>query len=508
MLLFVVCVVSLISWSNRQFRYSVNPTGPENRPTSMQPSISTSIAASMVRSHSASEAHSGGSGGDTFWRPQSASQQQSSTRPAVTDNFDATLPPRLKPSSAALAAPATAATQNVAPAQHYAVKRIGVCSGHSSYVTHVDFSRDSTLLRSSDGANEVLFWGVPDCVQNPRTISLKDIKWATCTVVYGWDVRSIWPSGSDGTDINAIDVTRDGDAMITADDNGHVKLFRYPAAGDAQMFKAYLGHSSHVLNARFSLDGHRAFTCGGVDAAVIQWRHCDRAFAAPDDFNWIDPKSMPTHSFTVGVYSGPEGGSFDSMWVEVIGPNIRSSRQTLCEKSAIKDALNLNTAATSLPKSSCTTYTISVPSLLAHVIRLGVGMVGKSSSFCDIEKVKIQSPSGQESVFYARNCLNCHMPDTELLPGIENCVKLTLNCVTGDVMNAGTGGSVFICLFDTQGNSSGVRCLRPADTRTNFQRKQTDTFDLFCNPPLGPAASLNVLLEPKVFFKCSDTAVV
>ncbi len=488
----------------RPCRYSVGFAAQDKKATSLVPSISASIAASISRSHSASEVRSGKNGGDMFWRPQSASQKPSLSHIAESDDFDATLPPRVKSSSAVLSRSAPSKStppspSNVASTQRYAVKRIGVCSGHSSYLTHVDFSRDSTLMRSSDGANEVLFWGVPDCVQNPRTISLKDIKWATSTVVYGWDVRSIWPSGSDGTDINAVDVTRDGDAIITADDNGHVKLFRYPAAGDGQVFKAYLGHSSHVLNARFSFDGHRAFTCGGMDAAVIQWRHCDRAFAAPDDFNMLNPKSIPTHVFTVIVHSGPDGGSFDSLWVELIAPNIRSSRQTLVEKSAIKDALNLSTDVTSLPKSSSSTYTISVPSTLVHVIRLGVGFMGKSSSFCDIQKIQVISPSGQESVFYMQNCLDCNMTDAELLPGIENCVKLTLHCVTGDVSNAGTGGSVCVCLFDTEGKNSGIRCLRTTEKRTLFQRQQTDVFEIFCNPPIGPVSSLNVLLEPKVF---------
>jgi WD40 repeat protein len=374
-----------------------------------------------------------------------------------------------------------------------------VCSGHSSYVTHVDFSRDSTLMRSSDGANEVLFWSVPDCSQNPRTMSLKDIKWATSTVVYGWDLRSIWPSGSDGTDINAVDVTYDGDAVITADDNGYVKLFRYPAAGDAQLFKAYLGHSSHVLNARFSPDGHRAFTCGGIDAAVIQWRHCDRAFKSSDDFNWLESKSMPSHSFTVVIYSGPEGGSFDGLWIELIGPNIRSARQTLTEQSAIKEVLNLSTATTSLPKKSSATFTVSAPSQLSHVTRLGVGFVGNSTSFVDIEKMIVSSPTGQETIFYMRNRLDSHMIDTELLPGETNCVKFTLNCMTGDLLNAGTAGSVYVCLFDAAGRSSGVRCLRTSESRTLFQRNQTDVFELFFNPPMEKLTSLNVLLQPKVW---------
>jgi WD40 repeat protein len=449
-----------------------------------------------------------------FWRPPTASNPLRATLSSGSNDEDAVLPRRTHSAAVGandyVKAPAPAPAAPAIAARHYTVKRIGVCSGHSSYVTHVDFSRDSTLMRSSDGANEILFWGVPDCAQNPRTISLKDISWATSTVVYGWDLRSIWPAGSDGTDINAVDITRDGDAIITADDKGHVKLFRYPAAGDAQLFKAYLGHSSHVLNARFSPDGHRAFTCGGIDAAVIQWRHCDRAFSAPDQLNWLDSKSIQTHSFTVVVHSGSEGGSFDGIWVELIGSNVRASRHTLSEQSAIKDVLNLSSAATSLPKSASTAFTVPAPVQLAHVKRLGFGFIGKSSSFCDIEKILVRSPSGEEAVFYMRRCLDSYGTDVELLPGDASCAKLTLHCTTGDLLNAGTDGSVRVCLFDEAGNSSGLRRLRTAESRSLFQRKQTDVFDIFCNPPIAAVSSLNVLLEPKVldFFKCHQHAIL
>ncbi len=112
--------------------------------------------------------------------------------------------------------------------------------------------------------------------------------------------------------------------------------------------------------------------------------------------------------------------------------------------------------------------------------------------------IKVETPNGEEQIFYMRNCLDSHMTEAELLSGEENCSQLTLDCVTGDLLNAGTGGSVYVCLFDSTGNSSGIRCLRCSDTRNMFQRKQTDTFQIFCNPPMGNITSLNVLLEPKV----------
>ncbi len=37
-----------------------------------------------------------------------------------------------------------------------------VCKGHTSYITHVDFSKDSLSLQSNCGAYELLFWDTKD----------------------------------------------------------------------------------------------------------------------------------------------------------------------------------------------------------------------------------------------------------------------------------------------------------------------------------------------------------
>lgn len=57
---------------------------------------------------------------------------------------------------------------------------------------------------------------------------LKGIQWASWTCVSGVEVNGIWPKYSDINDINSVDANFIGQVMVTADDYGIVKLFRYP----------------------------------------------------------------------------------------------------------------------------------------------------------------------------------------------------------------------------------------------------------------------------------------
>ncbi|KAF6771582.1 hypothetical protein AHF37_09212 [Paragonimus kellicotti] len=107
--------------------------------------------------------------------------------------------------------------------------RVGRCSGHSSFVLHLDWSSDSQYLRSESGDYELLFWTAHDCRQVVSPSSLRDLDWATHTCTLSWSVVGIWPDGADGTDINACTVYTNSALLATADDHGKVKLFQYPA---------------------------------------------------------------------------------------------------------------------------------------------------------------------------------------------------------------------------------------------------------------------------------------
>ena len=115
----------------------------------------------------------------------------------------------------------------------------------------------------------------------------------------------IWPKSkpgekaADGTDINACDRgeapggPEEGELLAVVDDSGRVKLFNWPCVIEHAPYRrmewstgsgggggrkptgeslGYVGHSSHVVNVRFTESGKNVVSVGGHDRAIFQWR--------------------------------------------------------------------------------------------------------------------------------------------------------------------------------------------------------------------------------------------
>ncbi|XP_037652738.1 echinoderm microtubule-associated protein-like 1 isoform X6 [Sebastes umbrosus] len=150
--------------------------------------------------------------------------------------------------------------------------RVGKCSGHSSFITHLDWSVDSQYLVSNSGDYEILYWIPSVCKQVVSVETTRDIEWATHTCPLGFQVFGLWPDGSDGTDINAVCRSSDKSLLVIGDDFGKVHLFSYPCSQFRAPSHVYGGHSSHVTNVTFLHDDGYLVSTGGKDMSVMQWR--------------------------------------------------------------------------------------------------------------------------------------------------------------------------------------------------------------------------------------------
>ena len=126
-------------------------------------------------------------------------------------------------------------------------------------------------LRTSCAAYEILHFDPRTGKQNVSD-NQRDTAWHTRTSTLGFDAMGIWPYGADGTDVNAVDRSNARAHLVTADDFGGVNAFNYPVLVDEAPRAREAGHSSHVMNVRFSPDDRWVVSVGGKDRAVFQWR--------------------------------------------------------------------------------------------------------------------------------------------------------------------------------------------------------------------------------------------
>ncbi|XP_076314388.1 echinoderm microtubule-associated protein-like 2 isoform X6 [Tachypleus tridentatus] len=152
--------------------------------------------------------------------------------------------------------------------------RIGRCSGHSSYLTHFDWSENSTYIQTTSGDHELLFWNASICRQVTDMAVVRDITWETQTCTLGFNVLGVWPETADGSDINTCDRSHNKKLLVTGDDFGKVKLFLFPACQPKSLHHMYSGHSSHVTAVSFLPDDTRVVSLGGRDCSIMQWSVC------------------------------------------------------------------------------------------------------------------------------------------------------------------------------------------------------------------------------------------
>uniref|UniRef100_A0AAY4E789 EMAP like 2 n=1 Tax=Denticeps clupeoides TaxID=299321 RepID=A0AAY4E789_9TELE len=149
--------------------------------------------------------------------------------------------------------------------------RVGKCTGHSSFVTHLDWSTDSHYIVTNSGDYEILYWEAANGKHVTSADAMRNLEWATSTCVLGFSVFGIWPDGADGTDINAVCRSHDGSLLASADDFGKVHLFSNPCSQPRAPSHQYSGHSSHVTNVAFLHDDSRLLSTGGKDTSILQW---------------------------------------------------------------------------------------------------------------------------------------------------------------------------------------------------------------------------------------------
>ena len=155
-----------------------------------------------------------------------------------------------------------------------------------SFVTHMDFNIDSTIIRFSTSTFDLLYYSISqyphsDVATIPLATTVRDEKWHSTNVPYGWLTKGVWKSPADHVDVCAIDVVvtstsgRGGYIVVTYDD-GDVRLYNNPCQNFGNQFLRIEGNSSFSPNSRFSLCGKYLIVLDACARSVIQYRLIDK----------------------------------------------------------------------------------------------------------------------------------------------------------------------------------------------------------------------------------------
>ncbi|CAM9178110.1 unnamed protein product, partial [Ectocarpus sp. 13 AM-2016] len=180
---------------------------------------------------------------------------------------------------------AVASTDNkiyIYDSKSYALK--AKAQKHNSPLVALDFSEDSNYVQSASEDNELLYHSAGDGLPFAVQAQLKHIKWSQYTCPFGWPVQGAWPpvSEENAATLTSLHRSHDRTLLVTADNAGNVKVFRYPALSKQQAgYKLVSGHVGGISCVRFTADDAHIVSIGKGDRAVFVWKVDEAADGLP-----------------------------------------------------------------------------------------------------------------------------------------------------------------------------------------------------------------------------------
>ncbi|CAG9464667.1 unnamed protein product [Pedinophyceae sp. YPF-701] len=444
--------------------------------------------------------------------------------------------------------------------------RLARFAGHSSYVTHIDWSADSRVVMSNCGAYELLYFDAATGRQVKG--SQRDTRWASWTSVLGFPVMGVWRTGEDdtydGTDINALcrsvlappggrdagesarvvpqpdTLAGQGAVVVTASDDGMVRMLNYPCVVENAPAREYRGHSSHVTCARFSPNNGWVVTTGGHDRAVFQWRVLPRA----------DPQAKRRSLGPNAVWERPErmlvepsvpipgdDGAAAKRERKLPGPRHKMERgeaeydikvYTSDIRGAGTDAnvfcmiygehgqtmeLRLDNNKNNFERGREDVFTVKARDVGKPAkLRIGHDNSGMGPGW-HLDRVEVRNrgegPTAPLVTFQCGRWLATDEDDRQIVrvlaadgSGVKAC-KYRVVVHTSDIKGAGTDANVFLTLYG-EGDDGSFGPVRLDNSKNNFERNMEDVFEVECmvqdikyirighdGSGLGPAWHLN-----------------
>ncbi|UJR16486.1 hypothetical protein I4U23_003389 [Adineta vaga] len=143
---------------------------------------------------------------------------------------------------------------------------------NSLSVTNIDWSEDENYVQYTGEHKQMFIVKIPSG-EIISAVEGKNIhNWATFTSLKHQEVQGLWNKFAEKTDIVSIDGNVHAGVIAAGDEQGLIKLFRFPSEKRGAHFRKYVGHSSRIANVCFLHDTSRLITIGTDDRTIMQWK--------------------------------------------------------------------------------------------------------------------------------------------------------------------------------------------------------------------------------------------
>lgn len=151
--------------------------------------------------------------------------------------------------------------------------------GHKSGVAHLDWSKDGRWIQSSSFDNELMFWDFYNMQQIRIPWTMRDVEWLTNTCHLAYSLIGPWSNMEKGEVLRAVNRSYSPDSylLVTGDSRGRIRLYKNPSTKEKAEYRGARIYSSDVTAVAFTSDNTGVLTCGGNDAALVQWALVDEA---------------------------------------------------------------------------------------------------------------------------------------------------------------------------------------------------------------------------------------
>ncbi|CAM1304413.1 Uncharacterised protein g3757 [Pycnogonum litorale] len=154
----------------------------------------------------------------------------------------------------------------------FSYRRYNTLKGKIPIAT-IDWSADGLFLQAAATDNTLAFWDIrsPQQIRDPSFTMDMDLH--TQSSVMGYSLQGIWDNDHVKSESINLASARSSEKDIVAvgDNEGYIRLFRYPCFSRKAAFYEEKQYSSHISCLDFLRDDAYMVSVGGLDGAIIKW---------------------------------------------------------------------------------------------------------------------------------------------------------------------------------------------------------------------------------------------